>query len=315
MTICFPDAGTVGKDIDTACLSAFGDVTVYDRSAPEELASRLQNADVIVTNKCRLPGELLAKLPDLKLICITATGFDNTDIAYAKDHGIAVCNVRGYSTDSVAQVTVGTVLSLANHLSVYDAYCKSGDYTASGVQNRLTPVFHELAGKTWGIFGYGAIGSKVGEIARAFGCHVIACKKTPSDSVECVSREDLFKRSDVLTIHSPLNDETRHAVSREMLSLAKPSLILVNAARGAVIDEKAVADAVLSKRIAAFGTDVYDGEPMSKTSPLGVLRSCSNVLFTPHMAWGAYEARVRLMDEICRNITAFLAGERRNRVV
>ena len=315
MTICFPDAGTVGTDIDASVLSRFGNAVIYTATSPDEMPSRLADADIIVTNKSRLPASLLEKLPKLKLVCITATGYDNVDTVYAKAHGIAVCNVEGYSTDSVAQVTVGTVLSLVNHAGEYDAFCKSGAYTASGIQNRLTPVFHELAGKTWGIYGYGAIGQKVGMIARAFGCELLVCKRTPINDVPCVTLAELFEKSDIISLHTPLNDGTRRSVNEEILSRAKPSLVLVNAARGAVLDEEAVTRAVLEGRIAAFGTDVYDGEPMAADSPFTRLCGCGNVVFTPHMAWGAYEARVRLMEEILQNIASFLEGGSRGRVV
>ena len=314
MNIVFLDTGTVGADIDASIYSKLGTLTTYDATPQSEAADRVKDANVIITNKVKLYADVLSAAKDLQLVCITATGYDNVDLDYAKKNGIAVCNVKDYSTDSVAQITVATVLSLINHLGFYDGYCKSGKYTESGVHNRLEPVFHELAGKTWGIYGYGNIGKKVAKVAEAFGCKILATKRTPEEGVECVTLSELFERSDIITVHTPLNDETRHSINADILAKAKKSLVLVNAARGAVTDEKAVADAVKNGVIGAFGTDVYSVEPMQYDNPIWELRNCENVLLTPHMAWGAYEARVRLVDEVYANIETFYGGKIRNRV-
>lgn len=314
MNIVFLDSGTVGNDIDITIYEKLGKLTTYVATPQDKAPERVKDANVIITNKVKLYADVLSAAKNLQLVCITATGYDNVDLDYAKAHGIAVCNVKGYSTDSVAQITVATVLSLVNHLHFYDGYCKSGKYTESGVHNLLEPVFHELAGKTWGIYGYGNIGKKVADVAGAFGCKVIVTKRTPEDGVECVSLSELFERSDIITVHTPLNDETRHSINAEILAKSKKSLVLVNAARGAVIDEKAIFDAVKNGVIGAFGTDVYSTEPMQYDNPIYNLRDFDNVLFTPHMAWGAYEARERLVYEVYENITAFYNGEIRNRV-
>lgn len=314
MNIVFLDSGTVGNDIDISIYEKLGSLTTYTATSQSEAPERVKDANVIITNKVKLTEEVLSAAKELKLVCVTATGFDNVDLNYAKSHGIAVCNVKGYSTDSVAQITVATVLSLVNHLNFYDRFCKSGKYTESGVQNRLEPVFHELAGKTWGIYGYGNIGKKVAEVAKAFGCNVIVCKRMPEDGVECVTLSELFERSDIITLHTPLNDETYHSVNKEILEKSKKHLVLVNAARGAVTDEKAVYNAVIGGVIGAYGTDVYSVEPMQYDNPIYGLKDCENVMFTPHMAWGAYEARERLIYEVYENISAFFDGEIRNRV-
>ncbi len=314
MKIAILDAKTLGDDIDLSIYEVFGEVVIYDSTPQELVAQRLYDIDVAILNKVKLNEQNLCDAKKLKLICLTATGFDNVDIAYAKSHNIAVCNVKGYSTDSVAQLTASLALSLSCHLNEFDSYCKSGKYTDSGVQNCLAPVFYELTGKTWGLYGYGNIGKKVGEIAKSLGCNVIVCKRTPDEDVECVSLEELFRRSDVISIHTPLNKDTLHSVDEKILSLAKQNAIIVNAARGAVLDEEAITNAVERGQIAGFATDVYSIEPMTKASAYNRLRTFDNVIFTPHMAWGAYEARVRLMDEIVKNITAFYNGEKRNRV-
>lgn len=314
MNIVFLDSGTVGNDIDINVYEKLGSLTTYNATPQSEAPERVKDANVIITNKVKLTEEVLSAAKELKLVCVTATGFDNVDLNYAKKNGIAVCNVKGYSTDSVAQITVATVLSLVNHLNFYDSFCKSGEYTKSGVQNRLEPVFHELAGKTWGIYGYGNIGKKVADVAKAFGCKVIVCKRTPEEGVECVTLSELFERSDIITLHTPLNDETYHSVNKEILAKSKKHLVLVNAARGAVTDEKAVYDAVTDGVIGAYGTDVYSVEPMQYDNPIFALKDCENVMFTPHMAWGAYEARERLIYEVYENIAAFCNGRIRNRV-
>ena len=243
-----------------------------------------------------------------------ATGFDNIDISAARERGVAVCNVPGYSTESVALFTVSKVLALATHLREYSEFVRSGEYTASGVPNRLVPVYHELCGLTWGIVGYGAIGRAVGRIAGALGANVIVNKRTPVSDAECVGIEELCQRSDIITLHCPLNDGTREIINEKTLSMMKKSAILVNEARGAVVCERAVTDAVKAGRIAGFGCDVYSKEPFGKEHPYNEILDCDNVVFTPHAAWGAYEARVRCIIIILDNIKAFLDGKISNRV-
>lgn len=314
MNIAVLDAGTLGDDIELSMLDKFGKVSVYQKTAVDEVAQRIKDCEAVILNKIKLNEKNLAGAKKLKIICITATGFDNVDTAYCRAKGIAVCNVKGYSTNSVAQLTSAIVLSLVNHLNVFDAYVKDGSYTKSGVQNRLTPVFHELAGQTWGIIGLGGIGRKTAEIAKALGCKVIGFKRNPEPGYKCVSLQELCKRSDIISIHLPLSEETKGIVSEAMIALMKKNAIVVNMARGAVIDESAITEAVLAGRIGGFGTDVYSVEPMTADSPFNRLVNMDNVIFTPHMAWGAYETRIRCMEEIALNIDAYLKGEMRNRV-
>ncbi len=314
MKITVLDAATLGRDLALDPLSALGELKVYEATTAEQADEHIADAEVIVVNKFKCSAQTLKNAKRLRLICVFATGYDNIDIPYCKSHGIAVCNVVGYSTHSVAQLTVAMVLSLANRLTEYDRYTKSGAYTQSGAANSVSPVFHELQGKTWGIFGFGNIGRQVARIAEALGCRVLVCKRKPAEDYQCVSFDELCCSSDILTLHSPLNEETRGIVSKEMIGLMKKNVILVNVARGAVVDEAAVADALLSNRIAAYGCDVYSAEPMAESHPYQKLLGLSNVLLTPHMAWGAYEARERCLAEICENIVSFLKGENRNRV-
>ena len=309
MKITVLDSATLGDDLDLSPLSTVGETEVYKITAPHEVAARIAESDVVVINKIKLNESNLSEAKNLKLICIAATGYDNIDVAYCKTKGIAVCNVVGYSTHSVAQITVATVLSLACHLPEHCETVKSGRYTASGVANSLTPVYHELAGKTWGIIGCGNIGRQVAKVAEAFGCRIIASRRSGGATVEEVCRE-----SDIITIHTPLNDSTRGLVSREMIALMKKDVIIANAARGAVTDERAIADAVKEGRIGAFGSDVFSVEPFGKDHPFYEITGLPNVCLTPHMAWGAYEARVRCLSEIVENIKAYQNGEIRSRV-
>ena len=314
LTVVVLDASTLGDDLDLTPLQALGEVKVYQTSTPEEIAIRIADADVLMQNKAKLTADLLAKATKLKVICEAATGFDNIDVAYCRDHGIAVTNVPGYSTQCVAQITFTLALSLITHLPQYTSFVQSGEYTASGVANRLSPAFCELYGKTWGIVGYGNIGKQVGKIAESFGCNVIVHKRTHEDGVRCVDIDTLCRESDVISLHTPLNDGTRGLIGRAQLDMMKKNAILVNVARGAVTDEEAVADALLSGKLAGFGCDVYSAEPFPAEHPIDRIKDLPNVCLTPHIAWGGYETRVRLLDEMIKNAQAFFRGEKRNRV-
>ena len=223
-------------------------------------------------------------------------------------------NVVGYSSDSVAQITVATVLSLVSHLNEYSNFVSDGSYSRSGVATRISPTYREISGSVWGIVGYGNIGRRVAEVAKALGCQVIVCKNTPVEGIECVDINELCKRSDIITLHTPLNDSTRGLIGREQIGLMKKTAIVVNESRGAVVDEETLAEAVKDGRIAGLGSDVYSVEPFSESHPYYEIKDRENVCFTPHMAWGAYEARERCLNEISKNILAFINGNRRNRV-
>lgn len=315
MKIILLDAKTLGSDIPLTVFSDMGEFVSYPKTSPEEAPGRIADADVIVTNKVKLRSDILKHAPKLKLICVTATGYDNVDIDYCKNNGVAVCNVKGYSTECVAQLTISMALSLTNHLRVFDDYVKSGEYSKSGIQNKLTPTFNEVYGKTWGIVGLGNIGKRVADIAKVMGCRVLAYKRTPVRDFECVDLETLMRESDFISVHIPSSPETVGLISREMLSLTKEKAILINVARGNVLDEKAVADAVLDGSLYGFGCDVYSTEPFPENHPYSKLSKCDNVILTPHMAWGGYETRVRLVSEVSENIKAFYKGEERNRIV
>ncbi len=307
------DAGTLGDDLSLAPLYEVGEVTVHRLSPPETVRERVAGADAVILNKVKI-GE--AQLPEGKdapgIICVAATGFDNIDLDACRRHDVAVANVKGYSSNSVSQVTVGLVLSLVCHLPAYCAATADGTYTREGNANRLSPTYHEVAGMTWGIVGAGKIGSRVADVARALGCRVLTCRRTPDEvSVDLLT---LLRESDIVTVHTPLTPETRGLIGAEALASMKDGAILVNMARGAVTDEAAVAAAVLSGKLGGFGCDVYSVEPFPEGHPFCAIRERENVLLTPHMSWGAYEARARCLDEMILNMQAFFAGEMRNRV-
>lgn len=315
MKISVLDASTLGDDLDLSRLKEIGQVKIYNTTLPEETAGHIADSEVVIVNKVKLNSDNLRRASALKLICLAATGYDNVDTEYCRENGIQVSNVVGYSTDSVTQVTFAGILELATHVRQYTSYVAGGEYSASGKANKVTPVYYELAGKTWGVVGLGNIGRKVAEVARAFGCRIIACKRTPVSDIECVGLDELCRRSDIISLHTPLTAQTRCLIGKKQLSLMKSSVILYNAARGAVTDERAVADAVKNGDIGAFGSDVYSLEPFGKEHPMYEIKSLPNVCLTPHMAWGSYEARNRCVDEIIENIKAFENGRRRNAVV
>ncbi len=308
------DAKTLGEDLDLSHLNALGEVRIYPGTAPHEVEERLAGADVAILNKTRINRQTLGEHPTLRMVAACATGYDNIDLAYCREQGIAVANVKGYSTQSVAQVTLAMGLSLFTNLPTYSTCVSSGEYTASGVANRLSPVYHELYGKTWGIVGYGNIGAQVARVARAMGCRVIAYSRSEKQGVENVSLEQLCRESDVISVHLPLSEQTRGIIGEREIAMMKKTAILINVARGAVTDEAALAAAVAEGRIGGIGVDAYSVEPFPATHPFYAIRDLPNVCLTPHMAWGAKEARERCLAEVAENIAAFARGERRNRV-
>ena len=306
------DAGTLGDDLPLVPLNDVGEVTVYRVSPPETVRERITGADAVILNKVKIGEDQLPAAGAPGNICVAATGFDNIDLEACRRHGVAVANVRGYSSESVAQVTVGLVLSLITHLPAYCKATADGSYTSGGNANMLVPAYHEVAGMTWGVVGAGKIGSRVADVARALGCRVLTNRRTP-DGVS-VDLDTLLRESDVITIHTPLTPATRGLIGERELSIMKDGVVLVNMARGAVTDEAAVAEAVQTGKIGALGCDVYSVEPFPETHPYYAIRERENVLLTPHMSWGAYEARDRCLREMILNMQAFFAGEERNRV-
>jgi glycerate dehydrogenase len=313
MKIVVLDQATLGEDIDLSPLAAVGEIVVYDNTPPALVRERLMDADVAVLNKIKLHQDNLSGTA-VRLICVAATGYDNIDTAYCRKAGIALCNVPGYSTDSVAQLTLAMALQLATRLDEYTAYVNSGDYTASGVANKLSPVFHEIAGKTWGVVGGGGIGRRVARLAQAFGCRVLMCRRQEEREFEAADLDRLCREADILSLHCPLSEQTRGMLSRERIAMLKEGAIVINTARGAVTDEAALAQAVKEGSI-ALGCDVYSVEPFGKEHPFYELRGLPQVCLTPHMAWGSYQARQRCVAMMADNIRHFYQGESHNRIV
>ena len=306
------DAGTLGDDLSLAPLEAVGEVMVYRVSPPDTVCERITGADAVILNKVKIGEDQLPAEEAPGIICVAATGFDNIDLEACRKRGVAVANVRGYSSESVAQVTVGLVLSLITHLPAYCKATADGSYTRGGNANMLVPAYHEIAGMTWGVVGAGKIGSRVADVARALGCRVLTNRRHP-DGVS-VDLETLLRESDIVTVHTPLTPETRGLIGEREIAVMKDGVILVNMARGAVTDEAAVAAAVEAGKIGALGCDVYSTEPFPESHPYYAIRDRENVLLTPHMSWGAYEARARCLSEMILNMEAFFAGNERNRV-
>lgn len=314
MKISVLDAKTLGGDLDMSVLNQAGEVFIYDTTAPLQVAERIVDSDVLIVNKIKLNETNLKYAKNIKLICITATGYDNVDISYCKTKGIGVCNAEGYSTHSVCQTTLAMAMYLMTHLGEYRQYVHSGSYSESGVANYLSPRYHEFYGKTWGIIGLGNIGRSVARVAEAMGCNVICTKRTPDSEYKTTDIDTLLSESDIISVHVPLTDETRGMINKERISKMKKNSIFINVARGAVCDEKALCEAVKQGKIAAIGVDVYSEEPFPKDSPYTEITALPNVCLMPHMAWGAYEARQRCINEVSENIRAFFSGETRNRV-
>ena len=295
-------------------LEKFGMLTVYDSTDDEQIIGRIADADVVVLNKIKMTEEIIESCKKMKLICIFATGYDNIDIHAAKRCGVGVCNVPGYSTDSVALFTLANVLALYTNLREYNSYVTSGDYSSYSQPNKLTPVYHEIRGKTWGIIGLGNIGRAVAEVAKALGARVLANKRTPVEDYECVDVDTICRESDIITIHCPLTEQTRNIIDEKRISLMKREVVIVNEARGAVVNERDIANAIKKGMIGAFGSDVYSKEPFTTDHPFYEIKGYDNVLLTPHAAWGAYESRLRCINIICENIEDYLVGGRKNRV-
>lgn len=314
MKIVFLDAATIGDDLTYESFLELGEVVVYPTTDAEQFEEHAKDADVLVINKLKLNASNLPKAPMAKLICLAATGFDNVDLDYCRQNGIGVCNVVGYSTQSVAQVTLSMALSLYTNLTQYTDFVRSGEYTNCGLANRLTPVYHEIAGKTWGIVGYGNIGRQVARVAQALGCRILVYKRTPTEDAECVDFDTVCQKSDILSLHLPLNEQTRNLLDAAHIAMLKKNAVVINVARGAVTDEAALTAAILEERIGGLGVDVYSKEPFDAEHPFNKIKHLPNVLLTPHMAWGGYETRVRLLGEIKENIISFYAGKNRCRV-
>lgn len=310
------ERNSVGVDTPVDCFEELGEVTCYpNTTTAEEVRERTKDADIIVANKARLNEESLKESPNVKLICEFATGFDNCDLEYCNSRGIKVANVADYCTDMVAQHTFTLMLTLLQKLPHYDEYVKSGAYAAQDRFSNFDESFTELAGKTWGIVGMGHIGKKVAHIATAFGCRVIFHSVTGKSTVteyEQVDKDTLLKESDFLSLHCPLSDLTRDFIDKEALRKMKKTAVLVNVARGPVVNNADLYEALTDGEIMAAGLDVLEKEPLQLSNPLSKIKDSNKLIITPHLAWASVEARFRCVNEAYLNAKAFLNGEPRN---
>ena len=315
MKLVFMEADTLGNDVDLSAFNSFGEVAVYGKSNPKENAARIREADIIIVNKIPINEALLQDCKNLKLICLTATGTNNVDFPYVTGRGIRVTNVSGYSTESVAQHTFALLFYIYEKLYFYDRYVKSGEYVKCDIFSKFDVHFHELSGKRFGIVGLGAIGGRVAGIARAFGCDVVYYSTTGAHDdpkYRRVDKETLFRESDIISIHAPLNPATKNFVGWEELSLMKRDAILLNLGRGAIVDQEALARALLEEKIGGAGLDVLTVEPMAEDNPLLAIQDSTRLIITPHIAWATAEARQRCVDEVVQNIRAYLQNRERN---
>ena len=317
MKIVILERSSVGMDVSVDSLSKLGDVTVYNNTAYGDIAERVHDADVIIANKSRLNEDTLKDALNVKLICEFATGFDNVDIPYCKSRGIGICNVRNYCSEMVAQHTFALALYLSEKLRHYDDYVKGGEYGSQDRFSNFDLPFTELAGKTWGIIGMGNIGQSVAKIATAFGCRVIFYSVTGKSSVTAYERVDfdtVLRESDYLSIHCPLSDITRDLIDAAALSKMKSTAYLINVARGPIVNQQALYEALTQDKLAGAGLDVLLKEPIAEDNPLKEITDSGRLIITPHLAWASVEARTRCVSMTYDNIEAFMNGQTLNRV-
>lgn len=312
MHIVVLDAATVvGGGVELGFLWEFGQVTVYDLTPPELVTERIGDADAVLCNKVQITAEVMAACPRLRYVGLFATGFNNVDVAYAAANGVTVCNVPGYSTEAVAQHTFALILALTDRVGDYNATVAEGDWIKSATFSYFPIPLAELHGKTIGIVGYGAIGRRVGEIARAFGMQVVACGRRPIPDVTQLPLEELLVVADIVTLHCPLNEDSQGMMDAAAFARMRQGAIFINTARGPLVDEVALRGALDSGHLLGAGVDVLCREPMAADCPL---YGAPNCIITPHIAWAGVETRRRLMGVVAENIRCYLAGEPINRV-
>ncbi|MBE6875630.1 MAG: D-2-hydroxyacid dehydrogenase [Ruminococcus sp.] len=317
MKIVIPDGDTLAlPDMKAHILkifSKYGEVICNGTTSPDEVAEKIGDADAVLCNKTPITREVMNQCRNLKYIGLFATGYNNIDIPAATERKITVCNAGEYSTHAVVQHTFALLFTLAGNLNAYHKAVREGEWERSQVFSYFPYPVHELYQKTIGIIGYGSIGRNVAKVADALGMRVIINTRTKPENCPfaLVSQEEIFRQSDVVTIHCPLTEQTANLIRKETLSLMKPSAYLINTARGGIVCEQDLADALNQEKIAGAGLDVLVQEPMSPETPL---KSAKNCLITPHIAWSAVETRERLLQIVSDNLEAYLAGSPKNQV-
>ena len=302
-------------DISWEPMQSLGQLVIYDRTKPQEVLERCNDADAVLTNKVVLNAETIARLPQLKYIGVLATGYNVVDVKAAAAQGIVVTNIPAYSTESVAQLTFAHILNIASRVGHYADANREGRWSHNPDFCYWDTPLMELNGKTMGIVGLGNIGMRVAQLALAFGMDVFAVtSKLRTDlpaGIQKTTLEGLLAVSDVLTLHCPLTEQTHHIINAETLALMKPGAVIINTGRGPLVDEQAVADALKNGHLLAYGADVMEQEPPRADHPL---LSCPNAFLTPHIAWATFEARQRLMDIAVDNLQSFISGKPKNQV-
>ncbi|MCK4748259.1 MAG: D-2-hydroxyacid dehydrogenase [Bacteroidales bacterium] len=309
--IVFLDSETIGRVDNMKLLSKQGKLEIHETTQPEQVVKRCLGKEIVIVNKVKMTADVMKQLPDLELICVAATGINNVDLNYAGNNGIEVKNVAGYSTDSVAQLTFTMLLYLVNKPYYYDSYVKSGAYSRSDSFTHHSQPFWELKGKRMGIIGLGTIGRQVARIAESFGMEVVFYSTTGRNNHISYKRfelDDLLKSSDVVSIHAPLNNQTRDLITYEKIKIMRPCAILLNLGRGGIINEKDLARALNDNLIGAAGIDVMEQEPINPDNPMLKLYDKEKILITPHMAWASKESRELLVEKIARNIELYQKG-------
>ncbi len=312
MKIIFLDAKSVGEDIDYSDYQHLGDFVKYDYTSYDEIADRVSDADVIITNKCLMNAHTLRNASKVKLVCVTATGTNNLDKEYLEKKGIAWRNVAGYSTESVAQHTFAMLFYLLEKLDYYDNYVKEGRYANDISFTHFAEHFREVRGMTWGIIGLGNIGRRVADIAKCFGANVIyysTSGKNIQPDYAPVDFETLLKTSDIISVHAPLTEATENLMNLDAFKQMKNTAIFLNLGRGGIVVEEDLVQALENHWIAAAGLDVLREEPMSQNCPLLPIKDSKRLLITPHIAWASVEARTALMKLVFQNITDFYRNE------
>ncbi|KAL7716230.1 D-2-hydroxyacid dehydrogenase [Entamoeba marina] len=318
MKIVVLDAKTLG-DISFEELNQFGDVTLYPTTKIDDVAERIKDCDIVMSNKVLVNEASLKQSPNVKLIVVLATGYNNIDIDYCKTHNIAVVNVAGYSTTTVAQHTLALLLQLYDKMPLFDNYVKSGEYSNSGIFTHVNQStnYHDIEGKKWCICGLGAIGKKVALIANALGAKVCYYSTTGNNNntdYERVSFTEMLG-CDIITLHCPLNQNTKHMFNTDAFKKMKKSAVLINVGRGPLVVVDDVVNALKDGDIMGYGTDVFDVEPFSIDNPLLRKDISDKIVMTPHIAWASVESRERLFKEVVLNVESFLKGVNRNRIV
>lgn len=310
------DGKTLGN-VDYIKLNEFGQVAYYDKTEKDDVEERIKDANIILTNKVVLDRNNLKSANNVELICEMATGYNNIDIEYAKENGIAVTNVAGYSTGTVAQHTFALLLTLYDNIRYFDDFVKSGEYSKSGMFTNLERTYNDLSGKVWGIIGLGNIGKKVAKIAQAFGARIVyystSGKNSDSNFVR-VELEELLKTCDVISIHAPLNEKTKGLINYKALTMMKKDAILINVGRGPIVVDEDLAQAIDEEIIGGAALDVFEAEPIPNNNPLLSIKNTEKLIMTPHIAWASEEARDRLFTDLLENIRAYNRGQKRNRV-